>query len=188
MNLKEILKSGGATLTKELKALEKNDGYMVSLLGYEKTFKFNQLKELEQEIINYQKKLKVNEFIGIWVDNNIIYLDVSKYYIKKDKAKKAGIKNKQIAIYDLKENKSIYLTKRAYILYKYNKINNDLIYYKEYYNLNDIIKEFNLTSTFSLYHYIINNIEDNITILLNDRYIIIKENVLNGELIEESEV
>ena len=188
MNLKEILKNGGATLTKELKALEKNNGYMVSLLGYEKTFTFDQLEDLEQNIKGYQKQLKNNEYIGLWIDNNIIYLDISKHYIKKEKAKKAGVKNKQLAIFDLKEKKSIYLTKKAYIIYKYNKMNNDFTYYKEYYNLNDIIKEFNLTSTFSLYHYIINNIEDNIPNLLNDRYIIIKENVLNGELIEESEV
>lgn len=182
MNLKEILKCGGATLTKELKALEKNDGYMVSLLGYEKTFTFDQLEELEKEILNYRNKLKKNEFIGIWIDNDIIYLDISKHYIKKEKAKKAGIKNKQLAIYDLKENKSIYLTKKAYIMYKYNKMNKDFIYYKEYYNLNDIKKEFNITSTFSLYHYIINNTEDNIINLLNDRYIIVKENVLINEL------
>jgi phage antirepressor YoqD-like protein len=182
MNLKELLKKGGATLTKDLKALEKNEGYMVSLLGYEKTYNFNQLKELEQNIKEYQKQLKNNEYIGLWVDNNIIYLDISKHYIKKEKAKKAGIKNKQLAIYDLRKNKSIYLTKKAYIIYKYNKMNNDFIYYKEYYNLNDIIKDFNLSSTFSLYHYIINNIEDNITNLLNDRYIIVKENVLINEL------
>lgn len=183
MNLKEILKSGGATLTKELKALEKNDGYMVSKIGCEKTFTLDNLKDLEKEVINYRNKLKNNEYIGIWIDKDIIYLDISKHYTTKDKAIKSGIKNKQLAIYDLKNNKSVYLTKKAYIIYRYNKINNDLIYYKEFYNLNDIKKEFNLKNSYSVYNYIVEDIDnDSYNNLLDNKYIIITDNIPLNEI------
>ena len=183
MNLKEIVQCGGATLTKELKALKKESGFMVSKIGCEKTFTFDNLEDLEKEVINYRNKLKNNEYIGLWVDNNIIYLDISKYYTTKDKAIKSGIKNKQLAIYDLKNNKSIYLTKKAYIIYRYNKINNDLIYYKEFYNLNDIKKEFNLKNSYSIYNYIVEDIDnDNYNNLLDNKYIIITDNIPLNEI------
>lgn len=183
MNLKEILKNGGATLTKELKALKKDNGFMVSKIGCEKTFTFDNLEELEKEVINYKNKLKNNEYIGLWLDNDTIYLDISKYYTTKDRAIKTGIKNKQIAIYDIKNDKSIYLTKKAYIIYKYNKINNDLIYYKEFYNLNDIRKEFNLKNSYSIYNYIVEDIDNNeYNNLLDNKYIIITDNIPLNEI------
>ena len=183
MNLKEIIDNGGATLTKELKALEKNNGFMVSKIGCEKTFTFDNLSELEKEVIKYRNKLKNNEYIGLWVDNNIIYLDISKYYTTKDRAVKTGIKNKQLAIYDIKNDKSIYLTKKAYIIYRYNKINNDLIYYKEFYNLNDIRKEFNLKNSYSVYNYIVEDIDKNeYNNLLDNKYIIITDNIPLNEI------
>lgn len=183
MNIKKIIDNKGATLDKNLKAINKNCGYMVSKLGYEKTFTFDNLDELEIEVINYKNKLKNNEYIGLWVDNNNIYLDISKYYTTKDRAVKTGIKNKQLAIYDLKNDKSIYLTKKAYIIYKYNKINNDLIYYKEFYNLNDIKKEFNLKNSYSIYNYIVEDIDKNeYNNLLDNKYIIITDNVPLDEI------
>ena len=57
------------------------------------------------------------------------------------------------------------------------KINNDLIYYNEFYNLNDIAKEFNLNNKNSIYNYIVNDIESNFTNLLNNNYIVITENI-----------
>lgn len=177
MNIKKIIDNKGATLDKNLKAINKNCGYMVSKIGYEKTFSINELDELEKSIREYQKLLKNNEYIGIWIDNNIIYLDISKHYLALDKAKKVGIKNKQLAIYDLKNEKSIDLTKTAYIVYKYNKINNDLIYYNEFYKIEDIAKEFNLSNKNSIYNYIVKDIEENFTNLLNNNYVIITENI-----------
>lgn len=66
--------------------------------------------------------------------------------------------------------------KKAYILYKYNEFNNDLEYIKEYYSTKTIQEEFKTTlkNKNSIYHYITDSI-DNIKKLLNDKYIIIKE-------------
>lgn len=177
-NLKELVKkaiaNGGLTINKELKEVLKNDGYFVSMLGYEKTFTINQTNELIENIKLYQKNLLHNEFIGLWLENNVIYLDVSKHYEKKQTAILAGIKNKQRAIYDCKNKKDIELTKKVYILYEYNKTNNDYDYIKEYLSTKDIIKEFKLKHKRSVYQYVADSL-DQITNLLQDRYILISE-------------
>ena len=66
--------------------------------------------------------------------------------------------------------------KKAYILYKYNQFKNDYEYIKEYYTTKEIKEDFKntLKNDKSIYHYITNSIE-NIKKLLNDNYIIIKE-------------
>ena len=66
---------------------------------------------------------------------------------------------------------------KYYILYNYNKFNNDLEYIKEYNNISDIQKEFKLKNKKSIYNYIIKNIEDSSSFynLLNNKYVIIKE-------------
>lgn len=68
--------------------------------------------------------------------------------------------------------------KQAFILYNYNKFNNDYEYIQEYYNINDLIKDNNiqLNNTRSIYHYIKKEISDNMH-LLKDRYIIINEKI-----------
>ena len=99
--LMKIIAQGGATLDKNLQNFENNNGYMVSIYGCEKVYKLDELDKIIQDVKEYQKTLKNNEFIGIWVDNELVYLDKSKHYSKKDKAILTGIKNKQLAIYDL---------------------------------------------------------------------------------------
>ena len=66
----------------------------------------------------------------------------------------------------------------AYILYTYNKYNNDYEYLKEYYSINELIKDNNiqLQNKRSIYHYIKKEICDNMH-LLKDRYIIINEKI-----------
>lgn len=180
INISEIIKNGGATLTKDLKNATLKNGYMVSIMGMERTYKKENIKELKESIQEYQKILKNNEYIGLWLDNDIIYLDISKHFKDLKQAKKVGIKNKQLAIYDLKNNKSIYLTKNIYIIYKLDKINNDLQYIKEYEDIKEIQKEYNIKNAYQYQANDIDKIEDNK--LLNDRYIIFKENILINEI------
>ena len=67
------------------------------------------------------------------------------------------------------------MKKEAYILYRYNKYNNDLQYIKEYYTLQDIKKDYNIKNIRSLYHYIIKSADQTIKQLLKNDYIIIRE-------------
>ena len=53
------------------------------------------------------KKLKA--YCGLWIDNNILYLDISIRVNDLKLAKRLGLKNKQLAIFNLKNLESIYL-------------------------------------------------------------------------------
>lgn len=181
MNIKELknelLKNGGLTLTADYTKATEKSGFYVSKIGHEKIININ---DLESNLKEYSKKLLKNEYIGLWIDNNKIYIDISKHYKNKKEAIKQGIKNKQIAIYDIKNNNSIELLKDTYILYKYNNIKNDIIYLKEYYNIKDLQKEFNINN---IYQFINNSINDKMH-LLKDKYIIIKDSMYYKEYLE----
>ena len=68
--------------------------------------------------------------------------------------------------------------KKAFILYSFDSFNNDYNFINEYYNIKDLIKKENikLKNINSIYQFITSNI-DNISHLLNDKYIIIKEDI-----------
>ena len=68
---------------------------------------------------------------------------------------------------------------KAYIIYKYNKFKNDFEYIKEYYKLEEIQKDYNINNRTSIYQYISKNIEKLKKCLLNDRYIIIEETLID---------
>ena len=173
----------GASLDKELKQKKKNNGFMCSILGYEKTFKPEQTEEIEKTIVNYSKMLKHNQFIGVWNDDGLVYIDISKHYTNKQDAIKNGIKNKQLAIYDLRLRRDIYLTKKVYIIYKYNKITQDIRYIQEFTSVKDLEKATNKDYKTLATNYMIKNIDSPIKELLQDKYIIITENAYICDLI-----
>lgn len=173
----ELIKNGGLTLAADYtKATEKN-GFYVSKIGYEKIIDF---ESLEENLKKYSKMLLKNEYIGLWINKGLLYIDITKHYKNKKEALKIGIKNKQLAIFDIKNNKSIDILKDTYILYKYNNIKNDIIYLKEYYNINDIKKDFNINN---IYQFINESLNDKMH-LLKDKYIIIKDSMYYKEYLE----
>ena len=174
----EILKNGGLTLTADYTKAQEKSGFYVSKLGCEKIIQF---EELESCLLDYSKKLLKNEYIGLWIDNGLLYIDISKHYKNKKEAIKTGIKNKQIAIYDIANNKSIYLLKDTYILYKYNAIKNDIIYLKEFYDIKQLKNTFKDIK--NVYQFINDEITDNMH-LLKDKYIIIKDSIYYKEYME----
>ena len=61
LNINEIIKNGGATLTKELENANFTSGFMVSILGMERIYNKNgDLEQLKKDIKEYQKILKNN--------------------------------------------------------------------------------------------------------------------------------
>lgn len=87
--------------------------FMVALKGYEK---FVELEFFKKESIDsYIKQVfpenVENATIGTWIDREtgLVYLDTSVAYDDKTEAINAGLENEQIAIYDIVEQKSIYL-------------------------------------------------------------------------------
>ena len=173
--------NNGATLDNNLQEINKNYGFMVSIMGYEKTFDPCDLGNIKKTVIDYQKRLKTSQFIGLWQHDGLVYIDISRHYTNKQDAIKNGILNKQLAIYDLSKNKDILLTKKTYILYKYNKIKNDIDYITEFTSIKDMEKELQ-TSYNTLKSYIIKSIDAPIRELLKDKYLIITDNAFIRDL------
>ena len=144
--IKEILKNGGATLDYNYNNFNANVGYMVSLDGYEAKIDINNIEAIKKEI-ETKKEIaqKVNGYVGLWTDSGLMYVDISKYIIDYNEALETARNNKQLAIYDLKNDKSIYLNyKTYYTLYKIirNK-DNDIIDYK-------IVKQYDNKTDFKI--------------------------------------
>lgn len=185
MELEKIIvngiNNGGFTIDGNLKPIQEKKGYMVSLYGYEKTYPYNgNYKALKADLMKYQAIVKQykNIYIGLWVDNGLIYLDISKHYTSKKRAIQAGIQNDQLAVYDIAKNESVYLTIDTYILYRFDAIKNDVQYIKEYTNINDLKKAVKVSN---IYNYI-NESVDEIKHVLKDEFIIIKDRMLLSEL------
>lgn len=107
--INQLISDGGLTPDRvTLESINKNNGYMVSVKGSET---ITSLKELdtEKEIREYQKKAKANQYIGLWLNENKVYIDISEHYTDKAKAIKAGKENEQLAIYDIENDKSIFI-------------------------------------------------------------------------------
>ena len=107
--IKEAIKNGGATLTATLDNAKLKYNYMVSLYGYETTFKVDDIEGLKEGLKAYQKKAsgKKDLYIGLWVSDGLVYLDLSINICKKNDALRIGKQNKQKAVYDVKNNKDI---------------------------------------------------------------------------------
>ena len=137
--IKEMIKNGGATLDVNYNNFNASAGYMVSIKGHEKRININDIENIKKEIVKKMElvKNKKGYYIGLWVDNGLMFIDISKHIIKYARALEVARNNKQLAIYDLKNDKSIYLNyKTYYTLYKIIKNeDNDIIDYK-------IIKQF----------------------------------------------
>jgi hypothetical protein len=68
-------------------------------------------KEIEQDLKALIKRVRATEFIGLWLDNGIIYIDISRVIQNKEKALKLAKEQNQKAIFDIKNNKVIFVKK-----------------------------------------------------------------------------
>lgn len=183
----EIIENKGATLDKDYKSINKKVGFMVSLQGEEVKTDKNNIEEIKKEIEKKKEKIKNldNVFIGLWLDNDIMYIDLSIYIIDYIEALEEGRKNKQLAIYDLKNNDSIYLNYITYYnMYEVIKdINNNIVDYKlikQYDNIKDITKDLK-ENTKAIYNNTFKSLEE-VKRLLNNRYCFIKDIITMEEL------
>lgn len=119
VDIKEIVKKGGATLTHELKETKIKKGYFVSLLGYEKKFDCEDAKNINDYVVNLQSKIedKKGYFIGLWVYKREVYVDISINILDKAEALEIGKKNKQISIYNIEKGNTIDINDYKYVTY-----------------------------------------------------------------------
>ena len=104
--IQKTLKNGGYT------DISYNKGFMVSLYGLEtqvplgEAYTKNTMKLLRQ----YRKLAKrYNGSLGLWIEKGTLFIDISINIINKTEAIKVGLDNKQLAIYDIVNDKSINL-------------------------------------------------------------------------------
>ena len=105
----QAILNGGITLKGNEVAYHEH-GYMVSLKGYELQVPLEQLgldviHEYQQE---YEELLENHNF-GIWIDDDMAYLDISVHIEDLQEAMQVGKENNQISIYDIANNKAITL-------------------------------------------------------------------------------
>ena len=146
----EIIKNEGATLDYNYNNFSSDVGFMVSLKGQEVKIDKNDIQGIKREIEKKRDFIqdKKGLFIGLWLEDDILYIDVSIHIINYLRALEVARNNDQKAIYDLQKNDSIYLTYlKYYTLYKVVKdSDNKVIDYKmitQYDKKEDIRKELN---------------------------------------------
>lgn len=107
----KILKDGGITLDiKTNQTLTKHYGYMIAISGCELTIPVEELtKKVIDEYIEDNLTILNQDryFLGAWVNEGLVYLDVSKFSGKLLNALWLGHFENQLAIYDLENKVSI---------------------------------------------------------------------------------
>tara|TARA_R110002074_G_scaffold350450_1_gene521451 strand:+ start:44 stop:493 length:450 start_codon:yes stop_codon:yes gene_type:complete len=87
-----------------------NKGYMVSNYGTELIMPSDEIDSLISTCISkYAYKLNEDNYFGIWVENQELVFDISENVQDLKKAIIQGMTNKQDAIYDIVNMKTIYL-------------------------------------------------------------------------------
>jgi hypothetical protein len=99
----ELVNNNGASYNITTGILNPNSGYFVSLPNREQQINRNNFKEsvLFDFIYNNIDLLSnENNFVGGWIENDIVYLDVSEQIADKRTALNLGVQRNQLAIYD----------------------------------------------------------------------------------------
>lgn len=180
--LNYINNNGGITLNKESKKAELKRGFMVSLYGSE--YKTNDKKEVLEKINEYINNIqdKKGLFVGVWLDGGFYYIDYSINIIDEVEALEFGKKNKQISIYNIKDNSYLYIKdysfSKYYTIYEVIKDKKEnIIDYKidtQKNNINDLVDYFNLNIK-TIKNSIYNELKGVYSQLINSKYIIIKD-------------
>lgn len=108
----DVLFNGGASFNITTGEYNPNKGFFVSVQGRETQVKASQFEE--RDIIEFIEKnhdllSTSNFFLGGWVENNIVYLDVSEQIFDKRTALTQGINRNQLAIFDASNSSVINL-------------------------------------------------------------------------------
>jgi hypothetical protein len=106
-----IIENGGATYNLAMGDTA-HSGYMVSKKGFE--MKFQPEVDVTQAVCQFIKEFgfelyEVENFMGAWIDEGVLYLDISNNFAKRSDAIREGYKNEQLAIFDVVAQESLYL-------------------------------------------------------------------------------
>ncbi len=193
VNIKEIIKQGGSTLTSNLEVANIKNGFMVSILGYEKKFDCEDVTNINDYIIELQAKIKSKQgyFIGLWVFKNEVYIDISINIIDKSDALEFGKKNKQISIYNIENGNTIDINDYKFITYYtlYKLLDNgDYVVIKQTEQLEvmrEYLRNYNINYTYKiLTNKCCLSIENNKNIGSDGRFKIVKDYAVIDEVVD----
>ena len=112
------IENGGATMNVATGDVP-TSGYVVSMMGNEQTFPLFGNDVVKEILISGAVKLFLEEnivefvyaenFIGSWIDDGLLYLDISNVYESEHDALRVAVANKQLAYYDISNAKTIEL-------------------------------------------------------------------------------
>lgn len=186
IDIKKIIIEGGATLNKYGKDFVSDKGFMVSVFGAE--FKTTDEGTAKSKIEEYLKKIQTEEglFVGVWVDEGEVYVDLSIHILNYNEALEVARNNKQKAIFDLKNKTSIYLNyQKYYTLYRIIKDDEGkIIDYKiirQYDRLEDITKGLNINKQ-TLYNCISKSL-DEVNQLIFNKWALVVDKISEEEII-----
>jgi len=108
---KEIEKNGGLTLNHHGEKVEQKSGFVVSIYGEE--YKTENLDDAVSVLFEKLEKINGNEhlFVGVWYneEDDAYYVDINEIIENLEDALTDGRNQKQLAIFDLKTQKSIFI-------------------------------------------------------------------------------
>lgn len=106
-----ILKNKGATLDRDLKPVTYDSGYQVSYrdITIIKLKEFNSIL-LEQILDDISTAFKP-DFIGLWIDDGHVYIDLSVRFLDLEDALAFAKAHEQKAIWSWADSESIYLSR-----------------------------------------------------------------------------
>lgn len=105
----EILSNGGGTFNLDLTPASHKSGYFSSVAGYEQQASEDEFGESALAGFCDAAEGHPDYLIGAWVDDGIVYLDLTKHIPDRSTAIEFGILNNQRAIWDIEKNEAISL-------------------------------------------------------------------------------
>lgn len=99
IEVRKIIENGGATLNRKGEAVSFSRGYQVSKKDCYKITVENvdKIAEAIKELLNSIGK---NDFVGVWVDNGAVYVDISENIKNRSKALHVGHARKQKSVFE----------------------------------------------------------------------------------------
>lgn len=97
--LKQVIKNGGATLNKSGESVNYNRGYQVSKKDCY-TLEVRNANKILSAVNGLLDTIAAGEFVGLWVDNGLIYIDISERVERLSASISLGIERKQKSIFD----------------------------------------------------------------------------------------
>ena len=103
--------TGNGGITTDLDGNEPDYGYMVAVKGCERVVSLDLFNK--DNILSYinlfRHKIGAGSYLGTWLNEGKVYLDVSVNFATLNEAIRFGRENKQLAIYSLNSGKEITL-------------------------------------------------------------------------------